>query len=759
MSKGKKIAIFVLILIVVLLSAGYFALQSFLTPTRLKTIAQGAATETLQRPVDIGRVGLRLGFGIGISIGDISVLNTSGFSPGPMIEINEAVLNLSLLPLFTRRIVINSIDLEEMVLNLEQNKNKELNFAALLPRETKGTGWTVSLSRIKISRGELRYYDAITGTRYSVKEANQLLKFKGSEVSVSGNLTAIIPKARNIPELDLRISNAVAYDTISKNIDIDRISVSTDPVQLTASGVVEKSSILQLDGTLKIGDIAKLTNLIPEGMQPEVLAGVIQGDFSIKGTVEKPIIGGHFELRDVKFAPKGMARGIEKTNGSLSLDHSSVKDVSIQGYIGNTRFSVAGAVSGIDSKNPTLDISADIDGNLKDLQGISQDMKAVTMSGGLVSKIKVQGTPAKPQFAGSIKISDAIIDGIGLNRPISKMDFNGRLQQTSLRIESCNGQIGRSDFSFTGQISDFNKPGIGIDIRSKYIDLDELMPQPKKEQTSQGQAAPINVQGSVSINRMTGMDMEFKNVNAAFKYENGVIDLKDGRAQSFDGDVFIDLHYDFKKPEPYQLSTRMQSVSSEKILQRILRFNRLQGKLTGTGKFQGRGLDKKSVVSNLDAAGNLKFTDGKFTNYVLLTKMLDWLGMKNYQNVEFNSMQCSYTIAHGKAQIEGLTLTSRTGDYLVEGTIGLDGRVDLAVAATLSKSNSDIVKRYHGDWVFFVDKQGRAVIDFIINGKHDSPTFRLDTGKMKQRLSGKVKDEFEQKVKEFQQRIKDWFKQ
>lgn len=758
MSKGKKIGILVLILMVILLAAGYFALRSFLTPTRLKTIAQHVATETLQRPVEIGRVGLRLGLGIGISIGDISVPNTSGFTPGPMIEIRETILNLSLLPLFTRRIVINSIELNEMKLHLEQNKNKELNLAALMPRESQGTGWKISLSRIRISNGELHYFDAITGNKYSVKDADQTLKFKGNEVSVSGNLTTTIPKSQNTPELDLRIGNAVAYDTLTKDINISRISVSTDPVQLQLSGVVEKSSKLHLDGVVLIEDLARLTSLVPADLQPEALEGVIEGDFSVKGTVEKPTVGGRFELRNIKLTPKGMAHGIEKTNGSLSFDHSSVKDISIQGYIGNTRFNITGGASGIDSKNPSLNISADIDGNLKDLQGLSKDMKSVTMNGGLTSKIKVQGTAAKPQFGGTIKISDATVDGIGLNRPISKLNFNGRLQQTTLKIESCKGEIGRSDFSFTGSISDFKKPNVMLDIRSKYIDLDELMPQPQKEQTSQGQAAPINLHGSVNINRLTGMDMEFRNVNAQFKYESGVIDLKNGRAQSFDGDVFIDFYYDFKKPEPYQLSTRMQSVSSEKVLQRFLGFNRLQGRLNTTGKFQGRGLDKKSVVSNLDASGNLKFTDGKFTNYVLLTRMLDWLGMKNYQNVEFNNMQCQFTIAQGKARIEGLTLSSRTGDYLVEGTIGLDGRVDLAVAATLSKNNSDIVKRYHGDWVFFVDKQGRAVIDFIVSGKHDSPTFRLDSNKMKQRLSGKVKDEFEQKVKELQQRIKDWFK-
>jgi uncharacterized protein involved in outer membrane biogenesis len=758
MSRKIKIGILVIAVMIVLLVIGYVALQSFLSPARLQTIAQRVASETMQRPVEIGRVGLRLGFNIGITVGDISVPNTEGFTPGPMLEIDETILNLSLWPLLTRKIVINSIGLKKMTVNLEQNKNKELNFAALMPREVKGSNWKVSLSSIRISSSELHYLDASTGSEYAVKEINQLLKFRGNRIAVSGNLAATVPKTSNIPELDIRIDNVVSYDTLSKDIEINRLSVSAKSAQLKVSGTVQRSSNLDLDGTAKIDDLSKVLNLIPTGTQPEALGGALAGDFSIKGSVEEPAIGGRFELKNIKLVPKGMERGIEKTNGSLSFNHSAIENISIQGNIGGTRFNVAGAISGINTKKPILNINLDINGDLKDFQGMTKDMKDVTLSGGLVSKATVRGTTEEPQLTGDVRISDATIDGIGLKKPISSMYFSGKLQQTSLRIESCKGVIGHSDFSFTGQVSDFKKPTVRIDNHSKYIDLDELMPEPQKGQTPQGKAAPVNLQGSLSIARLTGMEMEFKNVSATFKYADGAIDLKDGRAQAFDGDVFIDFYYDTNKPEPYQLSTRMQYVSSQKILHRFLKFDRLQGKLSGTGKFQGRGLDQKSVTSNLDALGNLLFTNGKFTNYPLMTKLLDWLGMKNYQSVEFNKMQCSFTIARGKANIEDLTLTSRTGDFLVNGTIGLDGRLDLAVAATLTKNNSDIVKRYHGDWLFYVDKQGSAVIDFIISGKNDSPTFKLDSSKMKQRLSGKVKDEFKQKQQEFEQKIRDWLK-
>jgi uncharacterized protein involved in outer membrane biogenesis len=453
-----------------------------------------------------------------------------------------------------------------------------------------------------------------------------------------------------------------------------------------------------------------------------------------------------------------MVRGIDKISGKILFDQESIEEIDVRGNMGSTRFTITGTVSRVFTKQARLDMNIDLTGDLKDFKGMTKEMEQVDLKGALASQFGVKGTISKPEFSGDIKIDDARIDKIGLGKPVSNMDLRARLQGSGLRITSCQGDIGRSDFALTGTISDFSKPVIRIDNRSRYIDLDELMPQTEKRTAKQGQAAPLTMSGSLKIDRLTGMDMEFRNINTTFAYENGVIDLKDCRAQTFDGDVFLSFYYDANNPEPYRLFTRMQSVSSQKILQRFLRMDRVQGILSGSANFKGRGLDENSVVSNLDGAGNLRFTNGTFSNFPLLTKLLGWLGMKDYKNVQYNNMQGTFTIKQGQARVEGWTISSRVGDFLTEGTIGLDGRLNLDVAATLSKTSSNTVKKYHGDWLFYVDKDGRAVIDIVVTGKPHAPTFRLNSTKIKQRLKGQIKNKFEQKKKEFEQQIKDWLK-
>jgi len=756
MSKLTKIIVIVAAVIVILLLAGYFALRSFLTPTYMRTIAQKMASEAIQRPVQIGRVGMRISFGIGITIDDISIPNTQEFSAEPMMEIGKTTLSVKLLPLLSRRVVISSITLDGVMINLERNRNKELNFAVLIPRETKGARWNVSLAELEIKKSELRYSDALTRSQYVVSDINQKVRFRRNKIMVSGKLQTDIPKSKNLPSLQINLNNALEYDTVTKSFDIRHIAIRSKPVQLNVSGKVVESTVLDLKGELAIKNISELKELIPRESRPEGLSGAVKADLTITGTTNEPKIDGRCEINNVSVTLKGMTRPVEKIDGEFAFGLSAIRNMIIQASIGNTVFNIEGGVSSL-NKRPLLDISAVVDGDLKDFEGLTNDLKDISLSGSVASDITLKGTIDNLRYLGNIKISGARIEGIGMEKPVSNLNLTGTFQEKMLRISTCNGNIGRSDFSFGAEVSNFEKPIIQLKNRSKYIDLDELLPKTKKGQQPKGKPLPMTLRGSVSITKLTGMDMEFKNINTDFEYKNGIIDVKNCRAETFDGQVYLDFYYNANSPEPYQIATRMQSVAAEKILQRFLHFDRLKGDLSGQADFQGKGLDQRSVLSNLNATGNLKFFKGEFSNFPFLTKLLAWLGLKDYKNVQFNNLLCSFKIADGKTDVQDWTFSARVGDFLTSGRIGLNGNLDLRVAATLSKQHSGIVKKYHGDWIFFDDKQGRTVVDIIVSGSFASPVFKLDRNRVKERLSGKIKDEFKKKAKDFEDQLKNLY--
>ena len=756
MTKLLKIIAIIVGVLLIICVIGYFAIKSYLTPETIRAIAKRVASEAVQHPVEIGRVGLKIGFKIGITIDDVVLPKPQGFSQDPMVQVNRIALNLRLLPLLRRQIEIGSIDLSGMKINLERNRAGALNIAPVISKETKGVGWALSLSSIRIINGDLNYLDAERKTELSVEDIRLDVSFRGEMIRIGGTNTLHILKSKDLPEMKIKIDNSIEYDTSKKNIHIKRLSALYQPIHLEVSGTVAKMERLDLYANLKVDDLSKLQPLIPSASRPHILTGELKAKLSVLGTTKEPNVVGECELKNVAFVPKDLRRGIEKITGNFLFDKNAIKDITLKGNIGNTKLSIDGSLQNL--KDPLLNLTAQLDGDLHDLESMTDEMKDIQMKGPLFAKVTVKGKPKNVSYSGEYDLRDASIHGIGLANPITGLDIKGTIKKDELKIDRCSGQIGRSDFSLTGHVSNFKKPVVQITNRSNIIDLDELMPKPGKEKKQEGKPMPLTLRGDVHINTLTGMDMVFKNVNTHFVYENGIIDVKDCVADAFDGKVKFDFYYNANRPEPYRISSRMTSVSATQILKRFLRFENLEGRVTGMGNFRGNGLTQKDVVSNLSASGNLKVQNGIFKNFQFLTALLAWLGMKNYKNVELDDLALYFSIDDGKANVKDWALSSQVGDFLTNGTVGLDGRLNLDITTTLSKQYSDIVKKHHGDWLFPIDEKGRATIDIIASGNLKSPQFRLDRDKISKRLKGKLKDQFQEKKKEWEQKLKDLFK-
>jgi AsmA protein len=760
MSKLVKIIIIVVSILLILLVAGYIAISSFLTPERVRQISEQIASQSLDRPVQIGKVNLTIGFRISISVEDVMIPNVKGFSSKPAITIDRTALNLRLLPLLQRRIIINSIDLQGLTLNLERNENKELNVLSLIPKETKGQAWLVSLDKLRLKNSELNYSDAVTKNEYRVHDINQEISFKKSRITIRGNQRAYIPENKMISKKDILLENAVEYDTLTKDINIENLKIRLDPAYVRVSGKIEKGVSLDLNGDMAIDDMSKLTSLLPDAYRMEKLGGAIKSTFSVSGTKEEPRIEGKCQINAVTIIPKGMKRAIENINGTVAFSRSSVSDISIKGSIGKTKFDIGGYISKLDSPSPLLNISTELDGNLKDFESLTSEMRDIEFSGPIAAKIMLKGNLKDPRFSGNVTVQGARIDGIGMGKPVSDLNFKAEMQNDAVKISECRGRIGRSDFSLTGAVSNFKKPVVQMNNRSNFIDLDELLPQKgtassRSGKTQAGKPIPLTLQGAVVINRLTGLDMEFTNVNANFSYIDGVIDLKDCRAQTYGGQVNFDFYYNAYSPEPYRINTRMTSLDAQKIAKRFLGFDRIKGDLSGVANFNGNGLDEKSVRSNMNGTGNIKITGGEFNNFDFLVKLLGWMGLKDQRVITFRDFNSGFRITNGRASADDWTLSAKIGDFLTKGTIRLDGAVDLRIAITLTQHYSNIVKRYHGDWIFFTDKDGRTLIDVIAKGKLSSPQFTLDRSRIQQRIKGTIKNEFEKKIKDFESDLKD----
>lgn len=550
----------------------------------------------------------------------------------------------------------------------------------------------------------------------------------------------------------ISFDDGIRYDTLKKDIVINKLHADYSPIIIDLSGTLAKMETMTIKGDLEIKNLAEAKNLIPQADRPAELQGKISADFSILGNINNPKVDGKATLSNVKYVPKGMNRGFENINGSFSFDQNTLRNIILNANLGKAAVNLNGSVSGL--AKPVLNITARVEGPLQDIAALIPETEKMKLQGNVTANMLAKGAASKPVITGDYSLSNGMLDGIGLLKPINKFEMKGKLQTNGLVIDRCVGTIGSTDFNIKGSLTDFNKPIVQLNNSSNLINLDELLPGPSKEKKAPSGGLPIKILGRVKVKKLTGLDMEFANINTDFTYENGIVDLKNCAADGFDGKVELDLYYNANSPEPYRITTRMNSISAKAILKRFLNFDKLDGRLTGMSNFIGNGLTVREVMSNLTASGNLKLINGAFDNFPMLTELLKWMGVSDTKKVPFKDLAVFYKIDKGRANIKDWTMTSSIGDFLTDGYVGLNNDVNLSVSVTLIKKYSDAVKKYHGDWIFPIDNKGRATIDIIIAGKLTAPKFSLDKNKIKKRIQGKLKDEFDKKKKEWEKKIK-----
>jgi len=759
MKKLLPVVLIVIGIIMVLVLGAYIAIRAYLTPARMHNLAQKIASESIKYPVQIGRVSLSVGWKIGVAIDDVTLSNPPGFPVEPMVKIEKVRLNLELLPLLRHQIVISSIDLNRLEANITRNRAHQFNTFLLLPKEAAGKNgdWALSLAAIKFNKCRIKYVDEPQKPAILISDLNQVLDFKGTKIAAAGELSIFVPKNKNLPDMKIRVKNNVEYDTLKKNISLRKLAVIYEPLTLNATGSILNMDQIDISADLNVEELARVAVLIPEKSRPQKLGGSLKTTIAVGGTVKNPRLRGKAELKNVSVTLSGAAKPVENIQGVVDFDLNSIPGIKLQGQMAGTKFNLTGAVTNL--KSPILDLAVRIAGDLKDLEGISAATQGVTMSGPLSLSAAVKGPASNPSYSGDLSITGGQLDGIGFAKPMTNFRIKAGVQNNAIRIWECGGNIGKSDFNLSGNVANFKKPVVQIVSSSNTIDLDEMLPKPGPgKKAAPGKAVPVTLQGKVKVAKLNGLDMEFRNVNTNINYENGIVDLKNCTADAFDGRVVLDFYYNANKPEPYRLISRMENLSTQKVFKRFLKFEAIEGRLNGVSNFQGNGFSQANLIANLSASGSLKLTNGAFNNFKFITMLLSWMGFQNQNQLPINDLVCNFKITNGKTEVNDWALASSFGNFLFNGSIGLTGAVNMNVTTTLTKEQSDKLKKYHADWLLYYDANGRAIVDAVITGKLTDPKFGLDKKRIEERLKGRIKDEFDKKKKELEDKLKDLFK-
>ncbi|MEO0225820.1 MAG: AsmA family protein [candidate division WOR-3 bacterium] len=764
MRRFLKILIFVLSVLILCFILFYVTIRLTLNEKQIRFLAEKSLSQAIKREVELGRIRIRLGWGLKIEIHDVKIANATGFSNEPMLQINTAQFSLQLMSLFKKMIVVNEIMIQEARLLIERDKNHNYNLpsftqdSSIKPLDKKPKPWQWSLDRIDIRDAIVDFRDSVSQTRMLLSNIKQEVIFIPNTIGISGLADLeIFPPNKELGTFYFKINNNLKISPGDKRISVQALDLAWPPLTLALNGDISNFNELNLSGKLHLTDFDRIISLLNRQLANRLkIKGGFGVSFQIIGPVSNPDLEGVAELSDVSVSYHPTKVTIDKIYGGFSFNREQIRDIKINGMAGNMHLKMTGNIDTL--ARPRLNLNLSIDGNLTELRGSFPEIEKLGIGGSISSNIKVVGRDKNLRYVGSASLINGQINNPGGIKPITDININCDFKNDTVLIKEASLKVTQSDLRTKGKVTNFKKPKIEITGTSERFNFDEIL-IPQKSSSSQGKPPALTLQARLDINNLTFYNIQSTKARVNVLYNDGILLIRSTSFDAYNGQVAGEADFDFNStPVKHQINVSVNNVEANLILKQFANFEGLTGKMNGRGVFSGSGFSPRDMKTTFTANGHAVLRQGAFVNCNFTTKLLSWLALGESKTLNFEDLGTEFKIQNGRVRFDDLICATRIGDFLIFGSLGFDGDVDYKINLKLSKEASTKFKSVHGDWLFYTDETGRIIVDILATGTLAAPQFKLDNEKIKKRLEKKIEDETKKEIEKIKKKLKDWWK-
>jgi len=367
----------------------------------------------------------KIGLFSGIALKGLKIYEKDG--TGTFVSFAEVRLHYQLLPLLSRRVVVNEIVLDTPHIHIVRNFDGLFNFSDLMQKEKpetppvkeEKTPFTFAVAIIEVTDGQVLYDDR-----------------KG----ISG-----LPFVYTLQGVGIEIKNL----TPDKPFPL-KFEATAPGVELGFSGTVARlTNGPLLDGqvTAAVADLAKALAGLPPGISAKVRSlspsGKVSANIHLAGEVKTPLAmlkDGEVKLEDIKLVAGGQNPLI---SGTVALADRSLSSRDLAIVLGKNRLDLQIKTSPLDRKPFAVELSANCE---------SLDIDALTAA----KKVKTPSSPAKADsdragpapmklpltMSGAVKAKTVTVKGLAL----SGLSLRYRLANNILTVEDLKGGIAGGSF-------------------------------------------------------------------------------------------------------------------------------------------------------------------------------------------------------------------------------------------------------------------------------------------------------------------------
>ncbi len=576
-------------------------------------------------------------------------------------------------------------------------------------------------------------------------------------------------------EIDKSLDGELKFALKSDNLHIDRAELKIDGIPVSIKGDVRKlktSPNLDIAFLLPETKIGKVQTLIGPfvKMKDMTLSGTVSADSKIKGSIKKLdalYVDSSLVLNKAGVKYKDISSTLEADlkvilkSGNLNVKKAKLKvdgiPVSLKGEIRQVQTS------------PYLDIALYLPkAKIEKLQAVLAPFVRVedlNLSGYLAADLKVKGRLKKPETMHAS--GDLSLDKLRVqyDKVDAVLDGKVKLEKKTMHVD-VKGVSGRNSARLKGSISSlFKNQDINLNVYSKKLYLDEIVPVSKKEDVKKAGAAKpagtksasgkeaeplklkLTAKGEVKVDSAVYKGMSMSSFHMKYVFKSNKLDISKMSAKAGKGKFALSSLVDFsKKGYKYDLTTKIDSMHAEEIVNAFFpkAKDKIFGIITSNLKLSGKGTLPKSVKRNLSGNADFNIRNGKITDAEIARKLSTFIDVGELETIEFSKAEGTVNISNSIANLNSIFVSDEL-QMDPKGNIGLDESIDLAFDLKLSpdmtnKVRASIIRKN------IRDEGGWGTIPLFVSGTISEPKYGVDVAKVGQKVINKEINKFLDKL-------------
>lgn len=675
-----------------------------------------------------GDIRLKFWPNIGADLGKASLSEFK--SETEFASVENARVSLKLLPLLSKKVVVDEVEVRGVRATLVKRKDGTLNIADLLSKDDKPSeAVAFDIDHVSIANANLTYRDEKERTSLALSQVN--VKTGRIAPNVPGKVDLSFTVSGDRPKMNLGLSLKTKL-----TFDLEQQVYSLEGLSLDAKG--------------QAADISNL-NAKASG---SVMAKLKAGELTTQGlSVAFTGVSGKDNL-DIKFDAPKLLITKDKASGDKVTVNAKISNaqgvttarVELPGLEGTAQAFTAAAM--------TLDL---------DMKQGEQSVKA-TVRSPLSGNLQTQQI-SLPQLTVSVTAAGPNLPGKSLTGSLSgSASVNGAKQQAQANLA---GKVADSTIKAQLGVNGFAPPGLSFDIDIDQLDLDKYAPSTQTAGgVKPGAEKPIDVSalrslranGKVRIGLLKMSNIKASNVRLDIRAAGGQVDVSPLSANLYEGAMNGAMSVNAAGAAPrFAIRQNLSGVSIGPLLKDLANKDALEGKGTVNIDVNTQGATvgalKRALAGNAAVAlrdGAVKGIDIAGTIRDARARLGTLKGQQTQSSdknkkTDFSELNGTFAIQNGIARNNDLSLKSPLLRVNGEGDINIgedtvNYLVKASIVGSLTGQDGRDIKELKG-----------VTVPVRATGPMTAPSFALDfnammTDTVKQKAEEVVRSKLEEAV-------------